>query len=726
MKKLKKKNPKSVLYILLAVSLLFFTTAMYFISDFFVEWFQKPKLEQNISNDKLYGHTIIIDMETDEHLINGSSTFANQYALSGSFSSLMPGKDTYSATVLLDIFETDSTKLAEAGIECWLLPTNNTIDAVLVFSVVDSTEKTTLYWDGYKIKGDNFTSKTWQQFSHNFKIPGQYLDIKNKFKVYIWNINSKDDALYADDITIKFNQQVGSGKPRTLLIDYENIREGIVSNEMSNSGIFSAIARGKDSYTVSHIQSLSDLDINNFDRLHYRYYYYSETPNIDFVLVFEITDSNGETLHWHGNQLNSNNSQSGEWLKMHGMTEIPTELVKPDNKIQVYGWNRSENTVYIDDIYLILKSSGDIKTGNQAFCDLVNEPIFTPRNNYPPYPDFSFKFASDCTSTLGDIPLNYWEQQYYCTGNFVGNKFDEILYCKPENNIELLIYNQEFDKYELNIKAEQNQIYIPLKVTSENDLLLIVDNIKEIISIYRIEINENEAIAKQVQVFEFKNLKINPPVYNAVSFLAGKTETPHIVVATLNQILNLSFDSGLITVCNEIMHYSNHNISKFYSGKFTDNNNEELLILSDLDEVCNINLLDFNSPESPVEINHNKNCKQGYDSLKTEDIFIKGNFLSDSKTTLLKLDRTWRFDIKMVEINTLGYKIQSQISFKGYPDQYNPKFFTSTFFISANLYGDDKTELIVFTSNRESGTGGRLSNNNLAWVPNKIAIYEAE
>lgn len=699
---------------------------MYFVSNFFVEWFQKPKLEQNISNDKLYGNTIQIDMETDEHLINGSSTFTNQYALSGVYSSLMPGKDTYSATVLLDIFETDSTNLAEAGIECWLLPTNESIDAVLVFSVVDSTEKTTLYWDGYKIKGDYFTAKTWQQFSHNFKIPGQFLDINNKFKVYIWNINENDDALYADDITIKFNQQIGNGKPRTLLIDYENIKDGIVSNLMSNSGNFSAIASGKDSYTVSHIQALSTFDIDNFDRLHYRYYYYSETPNIDFVLVFEITDSNGETLHWHGNQLNTNNAKPGEWLKMHGMTEIPTELVKPENKIRVYGWSRSENTVYIDDVYLILKSSGDIKTGNQAFCDLVNEPVFTQRINYPPYPDFSFRFKDDCTSFFKDLLNNYWKQEYFCIGNFVDKNHDQILFCQPNNNIELYYYNTNFEKYVLNIKAQENQIYIPLNTKTGHDFLLILDNDKEIISIFKIEIKGDEALANQNEVFDYKTLKINGPVYSATSLLADEEGKSHIVVSSLNQILSFTCDSELFTERKVIAQYNNHINSILLSGNFTENTYEELFILSELDEMCNIGLYTFNENGNAIEINHNKNCKQGYDSLKTEDIFIKGNFLSNSKTSLLKLDRTWRFDIKLVDINSLGYKIHSQITFTDYPDQYNPKFFTNTFFISANLYGDDKDELIVFTSNRDSGTGSRFSNNNLTWLPNKIAIYEAQ
>ncbi|MDY0161073.1 MAG: hypothetical protein RBR64_07015 [Bacteroidales bacterium] len=725
-KKNRSKRRKKIIYILMAVVLLLFTVAMYFISNFFVDRFQQPKLEQSISNANLYGNTILIDMENDNYLINGSSTFTNQYALSGSYSSIMPGKDTYSASVLLDILETDSTYLSEAGIECWLLPNNESIDAVLVFSIVDSTETNTLYWDGYKINGDNFTAKTWQQFSHNFKIPGKYLNLNNKFKVYIWNINKNDDALYADDISIKFNQPINKGKPRTLLIDYENIKDGIVSNKMSNSGNFSAIVNGKDSYTVSHTQALSTFDIDNFDRLNYRYYYYSETANIDFVLVIEITDSNGEILHWHGDQVNTDNAQQGKWTKMLGMIVIPSELIKPENKIRVYGWNRNENTVYIDDIYLILKTTSDIRTGDKSFCDLVNDPVFTHKTNFPPYRNFNFYFSNDCTTPFSNISIDFWQQKYFCTGNFVGNNYDEIIFCKPENNIEFFVYNQSFEKYELNIKAHENQIYIPLKLNSENDFLLIFDNSKETISIYQIEINGNKALAKQNQVFEYKDLKINPPVYSATSLPANNKNIPQIVVSSFNQILSFSFESGVFTKRKVIKQYNKHFNSKMYSGNFTGNSNQELFILSDLDEKCNIELVDFNNQQNPVEINRNKNCKQGYDSLKTQDIFIKGNFDSDITTSLLKLDRSWRFDLKMIEINSIGYDIKSQVSFLNYPNQYNPMFFTETFFIGANLYGNDKYELIVFLSNRNSISRSSLNNNNLSRLPNKIAIYETE
>ena len=80
----------------------------------------------------------------------------------------------------------------------------------------------------------------------------------------------------------------------------------------------------------------------------------------------------------------------------------------------------------------------------------------------------------------------------------------------------------------------------------------------------------------------------------------------------------------------------------------------------------------------------------------------------------------------MIEINSIGYDIKSQVSFLNYPNQYNPMFFTETFFIGANLYGNDKYELIVFSSNRNSISRSSLNNNNLSRLPNKIAIYETE
>jgi hypothetical protein len=718
---------KKTWYILLGVFIVCIAIAMYIISNFFVGWFKKPKLEQNINSTHLYGNTVLADMESEEYLVTGSTTFTNQYALSGSFSSLMPGSDTYSATILLNILETDSVKMSNANIECWILPSSELINAVLVFSIVDSTEANTLHWDGYKIEGNNFTPNTWNRFAHNFNIPAKYLDKNNCFKIYVWNIDENNQALYVDDIKIKFNQESGESKPRTLLLDYEDISDVSISDKRAKTGKYSAVASGKDSYTLSYYKELSYFDLKNFDRLHYRYWYYSESPNIDFVLVFIIVDEKGEVKLWHGSHLNPNNAEPLQWLKMQGMTEIPEDIVKPGNKLQIYGWNRNNNTVYFDDVYIILKSSGDIKTGDKAFCDLVNNETFQPRINYPPYPFFNFTFTNDCTKSFESIPTNNWSSKYFVSGNFINNQYDEILYFPPNNKLQLFSFNNSsFNSFSSNFISNSHQLFIPVETTNETNLLMVIDNSKETITFFEPSVSNNALNLTLKSSFTYQQLNITSPVNNALSIRPTKNNIYDLIINTQNQLLKFELDFETILAREVIENFDTPNDIKLFAGNFSGQGNQELALIGTLNKSYRVILYDIINNQNVKPINKNTNCNQGFDTLAYADNYFSGIYTSDSVTSLLKLVRNWRFDLKMLEINSIGYQIKSQISFSGYPKNYDPRFFSQTFFISANLTGDYRNELLIFVSNENKNASNRLSNNNISWLPNKIALYATE
>jgi len=101
-----------------------------------------------------------------------------------------------------------------------------------------------------------------------------------------------------------------------------------------------------------------------------------------------------------------------------------------------------------------------------------------------------------------------------------------------------------------------------------------------------------------------------------------------------------------------------------------------------------------------------------------------GHFTSDKNQTL-KLDRSWRFDLKLIENNI----ILGNIEFKGYPNDYNPKYYEFIKLVPGNFLSSKQTSLIVVMCNcADPDFSGEHCNQieDLPFLPNSIQLYSTE
>ncbi|MGZ4060970.1 MAG: hypothetical protein ACXVPU_18210, partial [Bacteroidia bacterium] len=123
----------------------------------------------------------------------------------------------------------------------------------------------------------------------------------------------------------------------------------------------------------------------------------------------------------------------------------------------------------------------------------------------------------------------------------------------------------------------------------------------------------------------------------------------------------------------------------FYSGDFNADNKTDILAVNKKNKAWRI--IDFTGKawvvvskgENPKkewmaknEIPSSPNAKEIF---KPSDIIFPGSFMNETKNNLLKLNTDWRFDLKMVEQDKDGYTILGNADFKGYQNDYNPKYY---------------------------------------------------
>lgn len=161
-------------------------------------------LEVNLCQDFSSGNTLFYDLE-QELDYKKSHTITNETAYSGAYSSKVTGKNSYSISINKPIaIVNDFSNISKVGISCYLKSEEPVVDAVFVFTLVDSVSGESDYWQGKVVEDKNFNTDSWTKISAEFLLPDS---IKNteKFQVYMWN--RKGNTLYVDDIYIAFKQE---------------------------------------------------------------------------------------------------------------------------------------------------------------------------------------------------------------------------------------------------------------------------------------------------------------------------------------------------------------------------------------------------------------------------------------------------------------------------------------------------------------------------------------
>ncbi|HNQ67934.1 MAG TPA: hypothetical protein PKN32_06130 [Bacteroidales bacterium] len=641
----------------------------------------------------------LIDFESYNYL-NANCVFSKERALSGKHSGISDKNNPYGAAITIPIPTNDTSEIEDVIIRFWINPTSSIVDAVWVFTVIDQNNNQ-LYWEGFVVKGDSFAADNWYSFIHSFKLPKKFINSGLLIKTYLWNKDTKSSSLYLDDVSISLKNSNSEEGLRTKLIDFENINSKQISSKYAKSGFYSTFAKGKDGFSESIIFPLSELDISNLHSISFSFSYLSETKDMDAVFVISICDSLHKDLLWQGVDLSKASFEEKKWEIANGSVIISPEIAKNENFLKIYLWNRNDNQVYIDDVYLVIKENDSSNDSVLPAFNMIKEKKFQAKANHPPY-ETKYIFCNTCQEkNAGELNKLFTKNSRILVDKFDSSLSKDQIFFNSSNELGFAYIdnkNVKFIKPKFSTQPGNNAIFY----SDEGYLFSSVPN-GEKINMYRYDKITQEFVLKRQ--FEYRNSgKISYIVLNPDNSLSVFENDGNI--ATYNE-------QNVFIAKTKLFNPKTGNLKVIKTNFF--NEIKEVLVIYIENSINKYVFLNYDkaSKSWTKSTNYKNSSVQAYDKLDfiSEYYVIKDDNSAQNK--LLQFNRNLRFDLKVISFDFMTYNILYNIDFRGFAAKQNPKYYEYTKIICGDFCGDSKSEIIIFQDNI----------NRVDWLTQKTEIY---
>lgn len=556
-------------------------------------------------------------------------------------------------------------------------------DAVLVVSIDNGKEQKNIFWDGKPFQSD--TLKKWNNNAFSYEIKSEYLKPEYTLSIYAWNKTKEE--FYIDDITVNIygtTKIMGntSSSNSNFFFDFESA-EGIVGAEnikttTAHSGQKAVDLTDGKEYGPSIVKTIKEIATVPFKKVSASIWVYPTAANPNLVITASsINEKNNETIFWEGKSTENSEFPINTWTKLNASFSVPAEKLSIDNKIQINIWNKGKTNVIVDDLEIVYGFPNERK-GIPSLVDLnsIHNKTFVPVKNTPPFPIQYLKKEQVNLSVLNNFTSNH----NFIAGNFVNDKnnVDELL-CVNAATAKIVAFNASNNAFETLWEASvaatplfgiKNKLIAGDFDGNGSDDLLVIDT-------------ENG----KWQLVRFSNK-------NWETFIIGK-----------KSISKKWFDSGSTTSITSV---------------FTNNKVALTIVSSKSITTLTMNNGEFIEKELPITTNNNL-------VLNPNDLFFEGSF--ENGIELLKLNTEWRFDLKLVSAAQTDFTIKSMLDFKGYENDFNPKYYEFTKLISGNFLNSKKTNLLTISCNCADTNFNGIECNTIESIktlPNTISIYSIE
>lgn len=556
-------------------------------------------------------------------------------------------------------------------------------DAVLVVSIDNGKEQKNIFWDGKPFQSD--TLSKWNNNAYSYEIKAEYLKPEYTLSVYAWNKTKEE--FYIDDIVVNIfgttkimgNTSISNSN---FFYDFESA-EGIVGAEnikitTAHSGKKAIDLTGGNEYGPSIVKTIKEIATVPFKKVSASVWVYptSEKPNL-VITASSVNEKNNETIFWEGKSTENSEFPINTWTKLNASFNIPSEKLSVDNKIQINIWNKGKTNVIVDDLEIVYGLPNERK-GIPSLVDLnaISNKTFVPVKNTPPFPIQYLNKQKVNLSVLN----NFTSNDNVMAGNFVNDKnnVDELL-CVNAGSAKIIAYNTSNNAFEIVWEANVSATPLFGKINkllagdfdaNGSDELLVIDTKNGM-----------------WQLFRFSNKQWEP-------FVTGK-----------KSISKKWFDKGSASSITSV---------------FTNNKTALTIVSQKSITTLTMNNGEFIEKELPITANNKL-------VVNPNDLFFEGSF--ENGIELIKLNTEWRFDLKLVSAAQTDFTIKSMLDFKGYENDFNPKYYEFTQLIAGNFLTSKKTSLLTISCNcGDTNFNGIECNTieNIKTLPNTISIFSIE
>jgi len=575
-------------------------------------------------------------------------------------------------------------------------------EAQWVMEIMDPQNKSVL-WSSVPMKSAKLQ---WDTLEFFFDLPQEFMQQGYILKLYPWNKNLKQ--IWIDNICVTVLGRTVSTQIDHMSIKKVNYFYDLESNEglgegpvldetLARSGKRSAKLNGKDSYSPSITKVIANVSNDTLKVVSASVWLYPEDKDPDAVFAVSIDDVNGTNKFWSGKSTEHLSFQEEKWQKLNASFGIPDDirsLLKSDDKITIYVWNRSRMNIYADDFEIVYGEEED-RPGQYPNADMN----ISGRSSYSFdrfHPPFRINYISnidlnnnqspflvnDSKIKLGELfPQNECISLKSGPGmqdlllSYSGKAFEFYRWCQTESKFQMAAHSTKLPFNDSEVKL------IPIDVDADGrSEILVTQETKVWLLKYASEglldcsNNQNEI---KLEVLWQGNVEPN-----SISSIDNFDNDPN------QEWLSVGKSSSAW----EIRKFQEGKFSITASGKFPGKNianKEEILAGKFLTTVSNFQLLliGSNDQESVFAafeyIPGSKNFKLITLNGSTDliRIFKSGRRMFKIKSTnnlhddILLINLSGKFGMYFIKADKQGFYIHSQLECLGFPKDNNPKFF---------------------------------------------------
>lgn len=638
-----------------------------------------------VTADSVFYTTIYSELINFENIDLGIT--ASDKAFSGSRSTKVSSEIEYGFGIHKKVAEFAQLKNAvRIDVELMAFSASPDSTLVCVFSVNDA-QNPNLFWDSRPIKITK--ANEWQKVNFSFEIQANLKQNGNEFHVYFWNREKKE--VFIDDFKFELFGSVVV-KPESsenfntnYFYDFETTDELSGAENIKNNSIVHSgnqvcdLSEGQE-YGVSVSKKIKDVFNGGLLKISTSVWFYPLEDKPNTVLTVTVSNEKNELIFWGGESTEISPFEKGKWTKLNASFVLPAEKISGNENVVVNIWNKGKSKILADDLEIVYGEQKERK----GILPLTNPNVYYEGNfiaerNKPPFLPF---YLANTTINTDRILNVFSANDNFYAGNFIGaiNSADELL-CVSDKSIAMYSYDKNKNMFDVVFN----------RILSNDD--------------------------KQIFNSEYK--------YFAADFTAdGKTD-----LLMINKI------SGAISFCNYnnekfLITPTSYLLSKKYldavdkmsvTNCFTVENTPSLTYINDEKiYLCNFknNKLNYNETAIPLP---DKTVFHDNDILLTP---LGGG---GSEKQLFTYNTDWRFDLKRVKVDGNNFVITHTVDFKGYKNDYNPKYYEFTKIICGNFTDRVTPLLLVVSCNcKDDDFDGKHCTHiqNISDLPNAVTVYE--
>lgn len=551
---------------------------------------------------------------------------------------------------------------------------------------------------------------------------------------------------------------------------YHARREGIIfydfedqdnnqnrDQENAYSGKYCGKVFGSNSFSPIITKRVSEIGKGRLERAGisaYIYVYPQNAASLKASLVFSVNDIKDNNVVWKSVEIAGAYFKPGSWQKVSGAFDIDTTTIPEGCVIKAYLWNDSKTNILIDDIMVIVGKDTPLR-GDTTWCDISGDNSWQQSPQRPPFP----------YTCLMPLPVGNNASPYLvknskssggllmaagavCAGNFYNpaNNRDKLLVLQDDtlSSYSYCDNNKNFSCDFQTVLKPEDSLWLSSRLLPARycgkaaDEILLQDTVTQSMALYYIG-NATAATCTR-EPSPLKIHRIWQGNYNSFS-LNGKSP-----VSIWPIYLSPVKKASLLCIYAD----GHWQIFEFQKSEWAtvavSNKPNKAWAAAEFDyTLVNGRFSAFNTAPQIISISTSKRNKQSEYSIMTfnnssktlNTIFPQNtsdnnkttlldavssyyvmNGLNDGANTLLKYDKTWRFDLKLLAFGNNTVSVLYNVDFKGFAGEYNPKYYENTFFAAGAFSQAGVTTLLTWCYNNRSD-----ENKNQPLLPDALYLF---